>query len=149
MKVNTIFFCDLIGVWLHWIPAQAQVHDWAWHYDHLANIVLVPLLLQKQPWPIEAFRSSLDPWRCVMVSATNILATDYSSLVSPDFAPPKMGLRLAHPRDGWPPSSIAHGPILMRVVGAFSGWQLLRDVMINSLVGILSFKIFNFFLLSP
>lgn len=85
-----------------------------------------------------------------MVSATNILATDYSSLVSPDFAPPKMGLiRLAHPTDGWPPFSIAHGPILMRVVGAFSGRQLLRDVMINNLVGILSFRIFNFCLLSP
>lgn len=85
-----------------------------------------------------------------MVFATNILATYYSSLVSPDFEPPKMGLiRLAHPTDGWPPFSIAHGPILMPVVGAFSGRQLLKDVMINSLVGILSFRIFNFFLLSP
>ncbi len=73
--------------------------DQAWHYDHLPNIVLVPLLLPKQPWPIVAW-TPLDPWRCAVVSGTKMLAADPLSLVSWEVGPPWIGLVCSsHPTD--------------------------------------------------
>ncbi len=83
-------------------PSQPySIHDQAKRYDHLPNIVLVTLLLPKQPWPVEAW-TPLDPWRCAVVSGTKMLAANPLSPVSWEVGPPWMGLVCsAHPTDAW------------------------------------------------
>ena len=55
--------------------------DQALHYDHLPDIVFAPLLLPKQPKPVEAW-TPVDPWRCAVVSGTKVLAADPLRTVS-------------------------------------------------------------------
>ncbi len=63
--------------------------------------MLVPLLLPKQPWPVEAW-TPLDPWRCAVVSGTKMLAADTLSPVSCEEEPPWIRLVFSsHPSDAW------------------------------------------------
>jgi len=68
-------------------------------HNNVTNIVLVPILLPKQPWPVKA-RTPLDPWRYVVVSGTKMLAADPLSPVSCEVGPPWIGIVCSeHPTD--------------------------------------------------